>query len=69
MPVSQDTGIFYALFKVKESRSQSGLFLLSLDELVLEDHLVRVIEAYIPLLNLRSWIRHSQAHGQGTSLV
>ena len=34
-----------------EDRSQSALFPLSLDELIPEDHLVRVIEAYISLLD------------------
>ncbi|MHC8402211.1 transposase [Pseudomonas sp. MDT1-17] len=34
-----------------ENRSQSALFPLSLDELIPDDHLVRVIEAYIALLD------------------
>ncbi|WP_338481142.1 IS1182 family transposase [Pseudomonas trivialis] len=35
-----------------EDRSQSALFPLSLDELIPDDHLIRVIEAYISLLDL-----------------
>lgn len=34
-----------------ENRSQSALFPLSLDELIPDDHLVRVIEAYVALLD------------------
>jgi len=34
-----------------ENCSQSALFLLSLDELIPDDHLVRVIEAYVALLD------------------
>lgn len=36
-----------------EARNQSSLFPLSLDELVPDDHLVRVIEAYVARLDLR----------------
>ncbi|CAM3470231.1 hypothetical protein PSFL111601_26130 [Pseudomonas floridensis] len=45
MPVSQDTGIFLMHCIRGENRSQSALFQLSLDELIPDDHLVRVIEA------------------------
>jgi hypothetical protein len=51
MPVSQDTGIFLMRYIQGENRSQSALFPLSLDELIPDDHLVRVIEAYISLLD------------------
>ncbi|SEC79081.1 Transposase [Pseudomonas frederiksbergensis] len=51
MLVSQDTGIFLMRYIQGENRSQSALFPLSLDELIPDDHLVRVIEAYIALLD------------------
>ena len=51
MSVSQDMGIFLMRYIQGEDRSQSALFPLSLDELIPEDHLVRVIEAYISLLD------------------
>jgi hypothetical protein len=51
MPVSQDTGILFARYIQGEDRSQSALFPLSLDELIPDDHLVRVIEACISLLD------------------
>jgi transposase len=51
MPVSQDTGIFLMRYIQGENRSQSALFPLSLDELIPDDHLVRVIEAYVSLLD------------------
>jgi len=44
-------GIFLMRYIQGEDRSQSALFPLSLDELIPEDHLVRVIEAYISLLD------------------
>jgi transposase len=52
MPVSQDTGILLMRYIQGEDRSQSALFPLSLDELIPDDHLIRVIEAYISLLDL-----------------
>jgi transposase len=52
MPVSQDPGIFLMRYIQGENRSQSALFPLSLDELIPDDHLVRVIEAYVSLLDL-----------------
>lgn len=52
MPVSQDTGIFLMRYIQGEDRTQGTLFPVSLDELIPEDHLVRVIEAYISLLDL-----------------
>jgi hypothetical protein len=45
MPVSQDTGILLMRYIQGEERSQSALFPLSLDKLIPDDHLVRVIEA------------------------
>jgi transposase len=51
MPVSQDTGIFLMRYIQGENRSQTALFPVSLDELIPDDHLVRVIEAYVSLLD------------------
>ena len=51
MPVSQDTGIFLMRYIQGEKRSQTALFPVSLDELIPDDHLVRVIEAYVWLLD------------------
>jgi transposase len=52
MPVSQDAGIFLMRYIQGEDRCQGALFPVSLDELIPEDHLVRVIEAYISRLDL-----------------
>lgn len=51
MPVSQDTGIYLMRYIQGENRSQTALFPVSLDELTPDDHLVRVIEAYVSLLD------------------
>jgi transposase len=51
MPVSQDTGIFLMRYIQGENRAQTALFPVSLDELIPDDHLVRVIEAYVSLLD------------------
>lgn len=53
MPVSIDAGIVIYGYIHGEGRQQSSLFPPSLDELVPEDHLVRVIEAYVARLDLQ----------------
>ena len=53
MPASLDAGIFFMRYIQGESRDQGSLFPVSLDELFPDDHVVRVLEAYVGRLDLR----------------
>jgi len=52
MPATQVAGIFVVGFVRGESRDQGSLFPVSLDELVPEDHVCRVIDAFVVSLDL-----------------
>ena len=52
MPATQVAGIFIMGFVHGESRDQGSLFPVSLDELVPEDHVCRVIDAFVGSLDL-----------------
>jgi transposase len=52
MPATQVAGIFVMGFVRGESRDQGSLFPVSLDELVPEDHVCRVVEAFVASLDL-----------------
>jgi len=52
MPAMQVAGIFIMGFVHGESRDQGSLFPVSLDELVPEDHVCRVIDAFVESLDL-----------------
>ena len=52
MPATQVAGIFVMGFVRGESRDQGSLFPVSLDELVPDDHICRVIDAFVGSLDL-----------------
>lgn len=52
IPATQVAGIFIMGFVRGDSRDQGALFPVSLDELVPEDHVCRVIDAFVGLLDL-----------------
>jgi len=52
MPATQVAGIFVMGFVRGESRDQGSLFPVSLDELVPDDHVCRVIDAFVGSLDL-----------------
>lgn len=66
MPATQVAGIFLMGFMRGESRDQGALFPVSLDELVPQDHVCRVIDAFVGSLELgRLGFRRAEPAGTG----